>query len=145
MAYDYTKLMVDWLKTFAKSNYILSKYNIHDNIFPIHDRDDTEIIEFPCMAVEVITNETRGTRINGTATNFIGWQITILAQQFSTELPRDVSVDISLEVQDFLEESIKLTKLTATEPTPTPSDTTLYTTFLRYSATHNKLTNVIRK
>lgn len=153
--FNYTKWMVDVTREFIASDEELSEHfpifedtaenQSQQSIFPIFTASD----KLPCIICK--TNENRAKNYTFTQEAYTSFTVEIGInsdlQVFNDEIyaPIQACEYIANKLTNFYEKTLKMRRLTLTDPIPLNEHNTVYVLHMRYSGTHNLVTNTISK
>lgn len=138
------------------SNFIIEKIEdlVYNDIelkeldITIRDFYSLDVPNYPLIVVNQIENKPRGYSFSKEVYTDYTWQIEIKCQITDTENgtlePQDACKLISSKVSDYMENTLKLRRLTIMPPIPYENGQ-YYSVYMRYSGKLNIVSNIISK
>lgn len=144
--YNYTNFFIDKLKALAAADTDLSAILLPANIGA---KNPNREADFPTVVVQTIQNEATGHTFTKEARTDIGIQIDVSCMDMIIEGVATDAADacwyISTIIGNYLEDVLRLSRVTQTDPIPIDIENQIFDQYLRYRMQHDLLNNIISK
>lgn len=144
--YNYTDFFVGKIKTYALGDSELNAILPQENIRKINAK---EVAEFPSVIIQTIEDAANSHSFSGEAIASVSIQVEIYSQDMVIEAnytdASSACYYIAERVCAYLEEDLRLSRLTKIDPIPTDVENQVFTMYLRYTMKHDLLNNIISK